>query len=135
VLAGLVLARASAGLADGTIRNDTEHSDLIREWLGRPLWEMQPEDVDAYFGRVLRGARPSTRTGGPAPRREPRPPRTGRRLGALPAVHQPEWLDHRVSDRFSSREERDRCCAALFPGGQLERIGGAVVRLTWNSAV
>jgi hypothetical protein len=63
VLAGFVLARASAGLADSTIRNDAGHLDLIREWLGRPLWEMQPEDADAYFGRVLRDARPSTRTG------------------------------------------------------------------------
>ena len=63
VLAGFVLARASAGLADSTIRNDTGHLDLIREWLGRPLWEMQPADADAYFGRALRDARPSTRTG------------------------------------------------------------------------
>jgi integrase len=63
VLAGFVLARASAGLAGSTIRNDTGHLDLIRDWFGRPLWEMQPEDADAYFGRVLRDARPSTRTG------------------------------------------------------------------------
>lgn len=63
VLAGFVLARASAGLADSTIRNDTGHLDLIRDWFGWPLWEMQPEDADAYFGRVLRDARPSTRTG------------------------------------------------------------------------
>jgi hypothetical protein len=63
VLAGFVLARASAGLADSTIRNDTGHLDLIRNWFGRPLWEMQPEDADAYFGKVLRDAKPSTRTG------------------------------------------------------------------------
>ena len=63
VPAGFVLARASAGLTDSTIRNDAGHLDLIREWLGRPLWEMQPEDADAYFGRALRDARPSTRTG------------------------------------------------------------------------
>ena len=63
VLAGFVLARASAGLADSTIRNDTGHLELIRAWFGRPLWEMQPGDADAYFGRVLRDARPSTRTG------------------------------------------------------------------------
>ena len=42
VLAGFVLARASAGLADSTIRNDTGHLELIRAWFGRPLWEMQP---------------------------------------------------------------------------------------------
>ena len=63
VLAGLVLARASAGLADGTIRSDTGHLGLLRDWFGRPLWEMQPADADAYFGKVLRDARPSTRTG------------------------------------------------------------------------
>jgi integrase len=63
LLAGFVLARASAGLADGTIRNDTNHLALIRDWFGCPLWEMQPADADAYFGRVLREARPATRTG------------------------------------------------------------------------
>jgi hypothetical protein len=63
VLAGFVLARASAGLADTTIRNDAGHLELIRDWFGRPLWEMQPADADAYFGKVLRDAKPSTRTG------------------------------------------------------------------------
>lgn len=63
VLAGFVLARASAGLADSTIRNDTGHLALIRDWFGRPLWEMGHEDADAYFGRVLRDARLSTRAG------------------------------------------------------------------------
>jgi hypothetical protein len=63
VLAGFVLARASAGLADSTIRNDTGHLELNRDWFGRPLREMQPDDADAYFGKVLRDAKPSTRTG------------------------------------------------------------------------
>jgi len=63
VLAGFVLARASAGLVDSTIRNDTNHLELIRDWVGRPLWEMQPADAHAYFGKVLRDARPSTRAG------------------------------------------------------------------------
>ena len=63
VLAGFVLARASAGLADSTIRNDTGHLELIRDWFGQPLWEMQPADADSYFGKVLREAKPSTRTG------------------------------------------------------------------------
>jgi len=63
VLAGLVLARAAAGLTDSTIRNDTNHLGLIREWFGRPLWEMQPSDADTYFGKVLRDAKPSTRVG------------------------------------------------------------------------
>ena len=63
VLAGFVLARASAGLADRTIRNDTGHLELFRDWFGRALWEMQPADADAYFGKVLRDVRPSTRIG------------------------------------------------------------------------
>jgi hypothetical protein len=44
-----------------------------------------------------------------------------------------EWLDHLVSDRFFSREELEQCCATLFPGCQLERLGDAVVGLTWDS--
>ena len=63
VLAGFVLARASAGLVDSTIRNDINHLELVRGWFGRPLWEMQPADADAYFGKVLRDAKPSTRAG------------------------------------------------------------------------
>lgn len=61
VLAGFVLARASAGLADGTIRSDVGHLEQVRTWLGRPLWEMEPADADAYFGRVLRGGAKGTR--------------------------------------------------------------------------
>ncbi len=44
-----------------------------------------------------------------------------------------QWLDHRVSDRFFSREELQRCRAVLFPGGQLESLGGTVIGLTWDS--
>jgi integrase/recombinase XerD len=65
VLAGFVLARASAGLVDSTIRNDVNHLELVRAWFGQPLWEMQPADADAYFGKVLRDAKPPT---GPAAR-------------------------------------------------------------------
>ncbi|MGW1507190.1 tyrosine-type recombinase/integrase [Streptomyces mirabilis] len=61
VLAGFVLARASAGLADGTIRGDVGHLDQIRAWFGRPLWEMEPADVDTYFGKMLRGSPSGTR--------------------------------------------------------------------------
>jgi integrase len=63
VLSGFVLARASAGLVDSTIRNDVNHLELVRDWFGRPLWEMEPSDADTYFGKVLREAKPSTRTG------------------------------------------------------------------------
>ncbi|MER5916433.1 hypothetical protein ABT124_40105 [Streptomyces sp. NPDC001982] len=61
VLAGFVLARASAGLADGTIRGDVGHLDQVRAWFGRPLWEMEPADTDVYFGKVLRGSPSGTR--------------------------------------------------------------------------
>lgn len=60
VLAGFVPARASAGLVDGTIRSDTNHLELIRDWFGRPLWEMEPSDADVYFGKVLRDAKPGS---------------------------------------------------------------------------
>jgi site-specific recombinase XerD len=61
VLAGFVLARAAAGLADGTIASDVVHLEQVRAWFGRPLWEMEPADADAYFGKVLRGAAKGTR--------------------------------------------------------------------------
>lgn len=61
VLAGFVLARASAGLTDSTVRGDVSQLEQIREWFGRPLWEMEPTDADAYFGRALRGSPSGTR--------------------------------------------------------------------------
>jgi integrase/recombinase XerD len=54
LLAGFVLARASAGLADVTIRHDVMYLEQVRSWLGRPLWTMQPADADRYFGQALR---------------------------------------------------------------------------------
>lgn len=60
VLAGFIPARASAGLADGTIRGDVGQLE-IRAWFGRPVWEMEPTDADAYFGKVLRGSPSGTR--------------------------------------------------------------------------
>jgi len=35
VLAGLVLARAAAGLLDGTISSDVVHLEQVRAWFGR----------------------------------------------------------------------------------------------------
>jgi hypothetical protein len=49
LLAGFVLTRASAGLADGTIRNGTNHLELIQDWFDRPLWER----VCHEHGRLL----------------------------------------------------------------------------------
>jgi site-specific recombinase XerD len=61
VLAGFVLARAAAGLPDGTISSDVVHLEQVRAWFGRPLWAMEPADADVYFGKVLRGAARGTR--------------------------------------------------------------------------
>lgn len=61
VLAGFVLARASAGLADSTIRGDVGNLEQVRTWFGRPLWDVEPKDADAYFGKILRGSPSGTR--------------------------------------------------------------------------
>lgn len=61
VLAGYVLARASGGVSDTTIRGELSHLEQVRGWFGRALWELEPADVDEYFGRVLRGAPAGTR--------------------------------------------------------------------------
>ena len=61
VLAGFVLARAAAGLSDGTISSDVIHLEQVRAWLGRPLWDMEPPDADEYFGKVLRSTAKRTR--------------------------------------------------------------------------
>jgi integrase/recombinase XerD len=63
VLAGFVLARAAAGLADATIRSDVSDLEQLRSWFGRPLWDMEPADADVYFGTVLRDAAKGTRLG------------------------------------------------------------------------
>lgn len=63
VLAGFVLARASAGLSDSTIRGDVGHLEQTRTWLGKPLWDMEPAHADAYFGKALRGSAKGTRLG------------------------------------------------------------------------
>lgn len=60
-LAGSVLARASAGLANATIRGGVGHLEQVRAWFGRPLWEMEPKDADGYIGRVLRESPSGTR--------------------------------------------------------------------------
>jgi integrase/recombinase XerD len=54
VLAGFVLARAAAGLSDGTISSDVIHLEQVRARFGRPLWDTEPPDADEYFGKALR---------------------------------------------------------------------------------
>ena len=61
LLAEFVMARASAGISDGTIRADVAGVVELRDWFGRPLWEITAKDVDGYFGRHLREAMPGTR--------------------------------------------------------------------------
>lgn len=61
LLAEFVLARSSAGVADSTIRADVAAAVELREWFGRPLWEMVAKDADGYFGQHLREAMPGTR--------------------------------------------------------------------------
>jgi integrase/recombinase XerD len=63
VLSGFVLARAAAGLAESTVRSDVVNLEQVRAWFGRPLWEMEPADADAYFGTALRAAAKNTRRG------------------------------------------------------------------------
>ncbi|WP_223874821.1 site-specific integrase [Salinispora oceanensis] len=48
-------------MADATIRGDVGHLEQVRTWFGRPLWEMEPADADAYFGRVLKETAKGTR--------------------------------------------------------------------------
>jgi site-specific recombinase XerD len=48
-------------MVDATIRSDVLHLEQLRVWFGRPLWEMEPADADAYFGKVLRTAAMGTR--------------------------------------------------------------------------
>lgn len=61
LLAEFVLARSSAGVADATIRNEVATVCQLREWFGRPLWELSAADADRYFGDHLRVAAPATR--------------------------------------------------------------------------
>ena len=58
LLASFVLARASAGTSDRTISLDTSVLVTVREWFGRPWWELAPSDMDRYFGRHMRGKCP-----------------------------------------------------------------------------
>lgn len=46
-----------------SIRGDVGHLEQVRTWFGRPLWEMEPADADANFGRVLRETAKGTRLG------------------------------------------------------------------------
>ncbi|WP_239070551.1 MULTISPECIES: site-specific integrase [unclassified Streptomyces] len=54
LLSEFVLARASAGTGDGTVAGDVDVIVEVRSWFGRPLWEMEPRDLDRFFGQHQR---------------------------------------------------------------------------------
>jgi hypothetical protein len=54
-LAGFVLARASAGLTDATIRGDIGSLERVRSWCCRPLREVEPADADPLHLAVVFG--------------------------------------------------------------------------------
>ena len=61
LLAEFVLAHASAGITDVTISADVAAVVALREWFGRPLWEMTARDLDRFFGQDQRGLAPGTK--------------------------------------------------------------------------
>ncbi len=61
LLAEFVLARASAGITDTTISADVAAVVGLREWFGRPLWELAARDLDRFFGGDQRALAPGTR--------------------------------------------------------------------------
>jgi len=61
LLAEYVLARASAGVVDRTITGEADAVVELRRWFGRPLWEMQPQDLDRFFGGDQRTLAPGTK--------------------------------------------------------------------------
>jgi hypothetical protein len=61
LLAEFVLARASAGITDTTVSADVAAVVALREWFGRPLWEMTARDLDRFFGADQRGLAAGTK--------------------------------------------------------------------------
>jgi len=63
VLAGFVLAGPRLGWPTARSAPMSVTSIRLRAWFGRPLWEMEPADANAYFGQVLRATAKGTRLG------------------------------------------------------------------------
>ncbi|MFB6555688.1 tyrosine-type recombinase/integrase [Streptomyces sp. NPDC056405] len=61
LLSEFVLARASAGISDGTVAGDVGVIVEVRSWFTRPLWEMEPRDLDRFFGRHQQGLAHATK--------------------------------------------------------------------------
>ena len=123
VLAGFVLARAPAGLVDSMIRNDVNHLELVRDWSGRPLREMQPAEVRmpglddvrwelGRFGKLNVRHGKGSRRKGPKPRLVPLINGAGRNL---------RWFIEDVRGQFGDDHERHG--VPLFPSGRKNRDG------------
>ena len=61
LLAEFVLARSSAGITDTTVSADVAAVARLREWFGRPLWEMTARDLDRFFGADQKGLAAGTK--------------------------------------------------------------------------
>ncbi|MCX4452874.1 hypothetical protein OOK58_12345 [Streptomyces sp. NBC_01728] len=61
LLSEFVLARASAGTSDGTVAGDVSVIVEVRSWFTRPLWEMEPRDLDRFFGQHQQGLAHATK--------------------------------------------------------------------------
>jgi integrase/recombinase XerD len=61
LLSEYALARAAATIGDATIRRDLAVISEVREWLGRPMWEMRPQDMDRFLVDGQRGRDPGTK--------------------------------------------------------------------------
>jgi hypothetical protein len=92
VLAGFVLARASAGLADGTIRGDVGHLDQARGWFGRPF----PSELKNVDGTARRVGDDALRAG----------------LAEATTAHLPGW-----SDTLTPHVLRHYCASQLYLSG------------------
>jgi site-specific recombinase XerD len=63
LIAGFVLARSAAGVADSSIRGEVRAITEFRESMDRHLWTARPDDVDRYLGRWCDGQSHSTLSG------------------------------------------------------------------------
>ncbi|WP_406162309.1 tyrosine-type recombinase/integrase [Streptomyces sp. NBC_01005] len=61
LLSEYAMARAAATISDAVIRRDVSVISETRQWLDRPLWEMQPQDMDRFLVEGQRGNDPTTK--------------------------------------------------------------------------
>ncbi|WP_327375393.1 site-specific integrase [Streptomyces sp. NBC_01216] len=63
LVAGFVLARAAAGVEDGSIQAEIRAVSEFRDSMGRHLWTARPDDADRFLGERCRGQSHSTVSG------------------------------------------------------------------------